>query len=140
MKNTNCLVLLTFFCLFSAPACKKYEDGPILSLRTKKARLVGDWKISETFANGLKLNGPIQITGLQIKKGGTFSFEYNTGYAGVKNGTWSLTNTKQYVDLSDSCCTERYKILRLKNKELWLQNSLQQSTTSTIELEYHFEQ
>lgn len=35
------LLVITF------SACKKYEDGPGLSLRTKKARLAGDWTLSK---------------------------------------------------------------------------------------------
>ncbi|HRH01716.1 MAG TPA: hypothetical protein PLI68_10965 [Bacteroidia bacterium] len=138
MKNTNCLVLLTFFCLFSAPACKKYEDGPILSLRTKKARLVGDWKIVKTTANGVELNGP--VTDLKIYADGSFNFEFAEHFIGVKKGNWAFSSNKEKLDLSDSCCTDRYKILKLKNKELWLKNSFQISPINSLEYEYHFQQ
>ena len=32
--------------------CKKYDEGPLISLRTKKARLAGDWKIEKILYDG----------------------------------------------------------------------------------------
>jgi hypothetical protein len=36
--------ILILFAIFS---CSKYEDGPLISLRSKKARLLGEWKVVE---------------------------------------------------------------------------------------------
>ena len=45
LKLTTLLLALTL--VFGSTSCK-YEDGPSLSLRTKKARLAGEWIIEKT--------------------------------------------------------------------------------------------
>lgn len=42
MKKLVCFILLSTLFL----ACKKYEQGPIISFRTKKARITGEWGLA----------------------------------------------------------------------------------------------
>jgi hypothetical protein len=48
MKNKTLLfsaLLLCFLAFFNG--CKKYEDGPLLSLKFKNARIAGEWVLNE---------------------------------------------------------------------------------------------
>jgi hypothetical protein len=46
-------IYLIFVFLFS---CKKYEDGPLVSFRTKKTRITGVWKLDKIIVNGVEKN------------------------------------------------------------------------------------
>lgn len=50
MKNLIIASFLGIALLFSA--CGKYEEGPKLSLASKKARVAGEWKIDKITVNG----------------------------------------------------------------------------------------
>lgn len=49
-KITLCVIAssLIFF-----DGCKKYEDGPMLSFRSKKARVEGNWKVDKYTVDGI---------------------------------------------------------------------------------------
>ena len=49
-KHLITLAALLFLC---APACKKYDEGPALSLRSKKSRIANKWKVDKLFKNGV---------------------------------------------------------------------------------------
>lgn len=46
MKKITRMLALALTVAVIAPSCGKYEDGPGISLRTKKARMAGDWKLA----------------------------------------------------------------------------------------------
>ena len=46
-------ILLFLFLSFCFVACKKYEDGTCISLRTKKARVTGVWEPEVFLVNGV---------------------------------------------------------------------------------------
>ena len=50
MKKYTLLFLFLSFCFAD---CKKYEDGPCISLRTKTARLTGIWEPEMFLVNGI---------------------------------------------------------------------------------------
>ena len=56
MKKISIIILATlgFSMIFSA--CKKYEEGPALTLRTPKQRVVGTWNLTETRYNNVKID------------------------------------------------------------------------------------
>lgn len=47
MKETQKLLIYSLISIFffSITGCKKYEDGPFISLRTKRVRVAGDWNV-----------------------------------------------------------------------------------------------
>ena len=49
----NLLKLFLILICFVTFSCKKYEDGPTVSLRTKKARVVNKWKVDSYYINGV---------------------------------------------------------------------------------------
>ena len=51
-KNTLALLFIVFG-LITFTGCSKYEEGPGISFRTKKSRVVGEWKVTTFKYNGL---------------------------------------------------------------------------------------
>ncbi|MEX1192731.1 MAG: hypothetical protein WEA99_12225 [Brumimicrobium sp.] len=105
-------------------SCSKYEDGPKFSLRTKKARLTGEWEVvrigNESFPqNGYSLE-------MVFEKDGDFEYKYSyDNYSYTYSGDWAFTSDKEKVVLSinNGAGGQTLEILRLKNNELWFEDS-----------------
>jgi hypothetical protein len=117
MKKLLAISLIGIFMLVGFNACKKYEDGPTLSLRSKKARVVGEWTISKAENQGIDVSK--QYAGF------TLSFKDNDTYTAVfsgksEPGTWAFDGEKDNIILTPtgSSTTETLKIIRLTNSEL----------------------
>jgi hypothetical protein len=105
-------------------SCSKYEEGPKLTLLSKKSRLTGDWKLSEQTLNGTAqtLNGTSTMT---ISKDGTFKSAISyvllgQTYSSNINGTWEFSDDKTSILSipSGQTTVDTLKIYRLANKEL----------------------
>ena len=80
--------ILSFFLIgFLFTSCYKYEEGPRISLLSRKARLCNEWRVSTYLDNGTdKTNAEETIT-LTIEKDGTYSVST------VKNAMGQLQST-----------------------------------------------
>jgi hypothetical protein len=122
------------------PSCGKYEEGPKISLASKKSRLQGDWKIKKYMINDVdQTAGYLLIVGnssvIGIEKDGKYSWTFTGGTAA---GTWALGEDKDdvtFTPTSGSTTTNTYRILRLKSKELWWK----QTQSNGDVWEYQFE-
>ena len=120
-------ILVIFTLTLTTTSCGKYEDGPSISLRSKKARLTGEWSIESVTFNGTDntsayttLLGSNYI--LEIEGDGTYKTKGNS----PSDGTWKFGEDKDdvYFKGSASGSTEvANRILRLANKELWLKST-----------------
>jgi hypothetical protein len=121
-----CLAMLAMFIIIGS-GCK-YEEGPALSLRTKKTRLVGEWRIDKLFEE----NGT-EIELSQFQK--SITIEFTTANKFIMRiqgdtydqGMWDFSADKEKVlvfedDSTNSSPVVEFQILRLKNKELWLKD------------------
>lgn len=113
--------------VFAADSCKKYEDGPWISLRTKTERLSNTWQVSTAYQNGVDKTSDFNVAYagylLTIKKDNSYTLVYNPFNLGTvtDNGTWSFNSDKSHVILVNSNGDRAdYTILRLKEKELWV--------------------
>ena len=98
--------------------CKKYDEGPGLSLRTKKARATAEWVVSSYTSNGSDIMNEIHNNAsMTCSGGGTiyYNYEYKTTrwlWNFKDNGdiafedTWSLQDID--YDLSSILCETRY--------------------------------
>jgi hypothetical protein len=126
---------ITYLTLAGATAvgvsgCGKYEDGPNFSLRSKKARVVGDWNVksigSQVFS--VQNQGGIDYgytMNLEFDKNGsvTTSMEYTYGsynYSYSYAGDWDFSSNKEHLLLTIDGDTDTMEIKRLTNKEMWL--------------------
>lgn len=140
MKKILTLSLIAIFALAATTftGCKKYDDGPLISLRFKKARLVNTWKIEKIIKNGQQqsLSNDNKNSRYQFSKDGTFTLR-NTSTSVSYTGTWVFTDSKEKLKVIYSMgklsINYEYTILRLKKKELWLK---QDDDGDTIETHY----
>lgn len=118
MKRLLIVFLASVFILILWSGCsKKYPDGPGFTLRTKKSRLSGSWKILTLTKNGIDAYfNPDYV--IDIKKDG--SYKIKGSY--LDEGHWTFTGDDTQVQFtpSDPALTSySWLILKLKNRELW---------------------
>ncbi len=124
MKNFKLLFAVGFLAVTLAlGACKKYEEGPAVSLRTKKARVTGSWVVAKFIKNGenipdLKTAGYVDFI-MSFYRDKTGKFTYGKF---VDNFEWDFTDKKNAIKIRairKKKWTE-YTILKLQNNEMWL--------------------
>jgi len=121
-------ILVVVFLMTGINSCKKYDDGPMLSLRSKTARLVNDWVIDRVMNKGVDAtaNYPEDYL-LTINDDLTYSWVSN----GVtQEGTWAFDDKKETVSFTQTTTgmATLYTIKRLKNKELTLEQAVNTET------------
>ncbi|WP_306643352.1 hypothetical protein [Sanyastnella coralliicola] len=124
-KILNLLVIATI--MLSITSCSKYEEGPVISLRSKTERVANTWVIEKAYDGGEDVtdnydeyiiqflsNGQSSLAA--IYELGNIQFEYET------DGTWEFDNNKEkiIVDYENDDADGTYLILKLYEEELWL--------------------
>jgi hypothetical protein len=111
-------------------SCNKYEDGPLVSLRSRNERVANNWRISKATENGNDVTSEFDRYDLSLTKENkasltaqytflTLEYEYTT------EGTWSFTDNdaKLKIDYDNNLADVTYIILKLQEKELWLREA-----------------
>jgi len=128
-------IYLIFIVLLS---CKKYEDGPLVSFRSKQARIVGRWELDKVIVNGVEKRDDLFFFRMDISDGGEVVLY---GKGGIIKGVWQFDNNKESIKFkfeTDNSWTKE-TILRLKEKELWLMSrEIDNITGEVIKVEKHF--
>jgi hypothetical protein len=115
--------LLVFLIVAS---CNKYEDGPKLSLRSRKARIINTWKVSKYLVdnvdNTASFNSAYPDYTVVFDKSGSYSISatYNS-VVFSETGTWELSDSKSFIIRHETAPTVQdhsNEITRLKNDEL----------------------
>ena len=123
MKTTKFLTGLTIILTFAT--CKKYDEGPGLSLRSEKARVSNEWEIEYAYDFDDNQVVTSDYTGetWEFKKDGEF-IERDNGIID-KSGSWEFISDKEAIRVNitgTGSSTEIYTILKLKEKEMWLRD------------------
>ena len=122
---------------FTFASCGKYEEGPKISLRSKKARLCGDWTLEKYTYDGVDMTSSIGGTVMvDIEKDGGYKSTFNGNV--TEEGKWELGEDKDDVFMTSNdtgAVKESYRILKLKNKEMVLKHT--ESTGKVSEFEYN---
>lgn len=136
-----------FFIIVLSVSCTKYPDGPGFSLRSKTNRLKGHWFVSSSEAVFKPISGPGMPYTVSLTK--DFADDYLRWQFVQEDGIMSLnvyTGTTTNIDYSGQCNfsddgkdlyvdfdygwgqinKDTLSILRLTNKELWLNQVLYQ--------------
>lgn len=125
MKTLKMLSVAALTVAFVLGSCGKYEEGPALSLRTKKARITGEWKAEKYVDNdGTETAAPEgDNTTTEVLKDGTF--KVNSDF-GTFEGTWEFSDDKENFETTFSAGgvsqTTSVKIIRLTNSEFWTED------------------
>ena len=114
-KNTLALLFIVFG-LITFSSCSKYEEGPGISLRTKKSRVVGEWQVTTFKINGADYLNQTYSDVFNCSSGSSFNYT-NTGNIKIewtfkKDGSSaSVVNTASHVldyFSSDAQCAAIY--------------------------------
>lgn len=120
MKISLLHVLLIVLSLVS---CGKYEEGPGISLRTKKNRITNTWKLTKVEVNGVDQTpspSSYSLT-MTLKDDETLTANYTIFTAPFNtSGNWAFSSDKLNLILTDNTGSSTNNILRLTNKELKL--------------------
>ena len=136
MRKVFQLIILFSIALTSC----KYEEGPKISLRTKKHRVVNTWYLEKVFENGTGKTTEYKAAYVDYKIEITNDDKYTLSYRAFnlidysESGTWSFSNDKEKINFNPagSAGPSEWKILRLKEHETWV---MQQINGKEVELQ-----
>ncbi len=134
MKKLNVILLTVVASVLMLTSCSPYEEGPAISLRSRTERLCNEWKLTRLYINGTEqtLSAFDQQTTLEFKDNGTVNYSYavmdSTAIVITGSGTWEFNDDQTEVITKITYVlggteTDTFKILRLKEEELWLENN-----------------
>jgi hypothetical protein len=130
MKKTIKLMAFVLLLAVVATSCKKYPEGPSMSLRTKKSRVAGDWTIESVKYNNSDVTSAYValVPGFKMTmtKDGNYTVTTNAGEADT--GTWKFDDKKENItststknkNSSGAYETSTSKILKLENDAMWV--------------------
>jgi len=105
--------------IISLSGCKKYEDGPGLSLSSKKSRVVANWEFKKVKVSSVDVTSAFLDYTWEIKKDGQFNMVSN---GNIDHGKWDFALDKEALDFRyDDGAIEIYNIKRLTAKDLWME-------------------
>ena len=134
MKKLNVILLTVVASVLMLTSCSPYEEGPAISLRSRTERLDNEWRLTRLYINGTEqtLSSFDQQTTLEFEDNGTVNYSYavmdSTAIVITGSGTWEFNDDQTEVFTTITYTlggTEKdtFKILRLKEEELWLENN-----------------
>lgn len=117
MKTT---AIILFLLVITISSCKKYENGPSLSLRSKEERVSNTWKVESYTINGTDYTSTlknINYTETYDKDGG-YSYASSLGSG---SGKWAFNSDKTQIKRNGVSGQSTYDlvILKLKENEFW---------------------
>lgn len=134
MKKLNVILLTVVASVLMLTSCSPYEEGPAISFRSRTERLCNEWRLTRLYINGTEqtLSAFDQQTTLEFKDNGTVNYSYavmdSTAIVITGSGTWEFNDDQTEVITKITYVlggteTDTFKILRLKEEELWLENN-----------------
>ena len=128
ITHSNLIAIILIVTMFAWSGCKKYEEGPAFSLRSKKDRVVGKWKVKKYLENGTDQTSSLTAVNFRIefKKDGKAVQSFSSSMFGTISEEFRCEfddNKEKLIFIFNSGEKEEFKILRLKHKELWLKQS-----------------
>lgn len=121
MKNIfKSIAVITFYTLLvlNMQSCKKYSEGPFLSLNSRTERVANTWKVDNYKYNGNDYTSLVTNYTETFTKDGNYS--YNWGSVSG-NGTWAFQNNDYEIKITgiDNQSTVTLFILKLEEKQFW---------------------
>lgn len=119
MKN----YLLIILSILAFTGCRKYEEGPGLSLRSKKERVSNVWKIEKYFMNDEDRTAQIDSMYLTytLRKDGSYQelMSHMHMYY-IEDGKWSFIEDKSAIEIYRTNDTMTWHIKKLEEDALWV--------------------
>lgn len=146
MKKIAIIILSLCGSAILFDGCKKYPEGPAISLRSKKERVANTWKLDQLISGGVDstafYTNILNDYTVTLTKSGSYTIAYNVwGFGVTESGDWSFSSGKEDLNITPKSISignlpspSVLQILKLYEKELWLRNFQSNGTTK----EYHF--
>lgn len=118
-KFTLTIMLFMLGCIaIINQGCKKYEDGPLLSLHSRAERVANTWRIDNYKINGNDYTSLLAGYTESYSKDGNYSYSWGNN-AGT--GTWTFQNKDEEVRIIGNSNQSNVTlfILKLQEKEFW---------------------
>jgi hypothetical protein len=142
MIRIAALLLFAVSLVTGFTACRKYEEGPNVSLRTKKARITNNWRYESAQVNGVEVSQDPYYAKQKhyFYRDGKYIqtiIDPVTLEARNLQGSWLLYDNDKKVAITvkippaNKDSTSDYNIIKLFEKQMWLR-------TTDNAREYHF--
>jgi hypothetical protein len=121
MKKILKLTFLISFCglmLFGIQSCRKYSDGPMISLSSRTSRVATTWKVDNYKINESDFTSLVAGYTETYTKDGNYYYTFGS-LSGT--GTWAFQNKDEEVRITgiDHQSSETLFILKLEEKQFW---------------------
>ena len=141
MKKINLAILTAVLLTAGLSSCKKYEEGPALSFRSKYERVVNTWEAKYVFRDALDYTAWFDTMVIDLMDDGRFvitDFNEVDSTTTTQEGFWDLVNDNEqlrFVYSKPAISPDRkfFNILKLKEDELWYEE-VTDSVTWTFRL------
>ena len=138
MKRKLIVAGMSLALVLGGVSCNKYEDGPSISLRGKKNRVDGKWRVALATYNEVDIAGLFEGMELSYFYEGTYAIGGSNGvfsYSGT--GTWEFNDDKtELIETEDGSSTSTsWTITKLMHRELWLKRT----DAANLEYVFHYE-
>ena len=121
MKNKIQLSVLLIFAtmmVIGIQGCKKYPDGPMISLSSRTARVSNSWKVDNYKVNGDDYTSLVSGYTEIYSTDGNYSYKF-----GLISGTgkWAFQNNDAEIRITgvDNQSSETLFIQKLEEKQFW---------------------
>ena len=137
MKKTLLYSLIIISYISLNTSCKKYEEGPGISLRSKKERASNSWVLEDVTEAGVSVINNFKNYLLVMEKSGFYSLSYElSGTAFAEEGTWRFANKNEQIEMlinQQGAAIQTITILKLKEKSFWFYTE----DANAVRTEYH---
>ena len=115
--NKNILTFLTIAFVLVLTSCGKYEDGPFFSIRSKNARLIGEWELVKSERTKVDLDGNSRKETFDGSVMVIVSSFGNSSESYTYSSTWKIDGDNNSVVMNTTKDGESYSITTLWNWE-----------------------
>jgi len=146
MRQIAVIILGLCGSLILLEGCKKYPEGPAISLRSKKERVANIWKLDALISGGV--DSTAYFTGffndytVTLTRSGSYTISYSfRGFSATETGSWAFASAKEDLQITPKTTSygalpspSVFQIMKLYEKELWLRSFY----GNGVSKEYHF--
>jgi hypothetical protein len=117
-KSSIILIVLIGLIIPTIQSCKKYEEGPSISLRSKEERVSNTWKVDNCKRNGTDYTSLVANYIETYTKDGNYSYSWGNASG---TGKWQFQNSDKEIKLTgiDNQASHTLVILKLEEKVFW---------------------
>lgn len=117
-KISVLIILLAGLMIPTLQSCKKYPDGPLISLRSRTERVANTWRVDNYKENGKDYTSLVMNYTETYSKDGNYSYSW-----GILSGTgkWAFQNNDKEIKLNgiNNQSSQTLFILKLEEKQFW---------------------